>query len=309
LCHSDLHLMDAKPGEMPFETPFTLGHEIVGTPVAFGAGASPVAGTVAVHGIWGCGTCRQCRHGRDNYCLNLGASIGAGIGRDGGLADYVLVPSARHLVPCGDADPVATAPLTDAALTAYHALAPHRDNLHGAVVAVLGIGGLGHLAVQLLNEAGPELVVAVDPRPQSRQLALGLGAHIVLASADDAIEVLAQHHGADLVLDFVGSPDTVGAVPRLLAPGGSAVVVGSAGGELSVAKNGGLPRGWSVRAPFWGARRDLTEVIRLAAAERLHAETEMYSLDQAMVAYDRLRAGAIRGRAVVVPHRPAGSDN
>jgi propanol-preferring alcohol dehydrogenase len=309
LCHSDLHLMDARPGELPFEPPFTLGHEIVGTPVAHGAAAHPVTGTVAVHGIWGCGTCRQCRRGRENYCPRLGASIGAGIGRDGGLADYVLVPSARHLVPCGDADPVATAPLTDAALTAYHALAPHRGNLDGAVVAVLGIGGLGHLALQFLSGAGAELVVAVDPRPESRQLALRLGADVVLASADDAAKVLAQSDGADLVLDFVGAPDTVGAVPRLLAAGGSAVVVGSAGGELSVSKNGGLPRGWGVRAPFWGTHQDLTEVIGLASAGRLHAETETYSMDEAMVAYDRLRAGSIRGRAVVVPHRPDWWDN
>lgn len=303
LCHSDLHLMDAKPGEMPFEAPFTLGHEVVGTPVAHGPDAAPVTGTMALHGVWGCGDCRQCRRGRENYCPRLSAAIGAGIGRDGGLADYVLVPSARHLVPCGDADPVATAPLTDAALTAYHALAPHREILDGAVVAVLGIGGLGHMALQLLAGTGPALVVAVDPRPQSRQLALDLGADVALSSVDDATDLLVRHAGADLVLDFVGAPDTVGAVPRLLAAGGTAVIVGSAGGELGVSKKGGLPRGWSVGAPFWGSRSDLTEVMALASAGRLHAETETYSMDQTMLAYERLRAGSIRGRAVVVPHR------
>ncbi len=304
LCHSDLHLMDGAAGAVPFEPPYTLGHEVVGTVVATGSDAGEVSGRFAVHGIWACGSCRQCRRGRENYCTALTGSIGCGIGRDGGLADYMLVPSARHLVPVGDGDPVALAPLTDAALTAFHAIRPHQGSLAEALVVVIGIGGLGHLALQLLREAGTTAVVAVDPRPEARDLAVQLGATDVAESADAAAAVLADldgGSGADLVLDFVGSADTLGATDRLLAPGGSAVVVGSGGGSLTVAKGSTLARGWSVSAPFWGTRADLVEVVATARAGRLHAETETYALEDAMTAYERLRDGRVRGRAVVVP--------
>lgn len=304
LCHSDLHMMDADPGAMPFPLPFTLGHEVVGTVVAVGEDATPlVSGRFAVHGIWACGECRQCVRGRDNHCLALTGAIGAGIGLDGGLADYVLVPSARHLVSADDGDPVALAPLTDAALTAFHALRPHRLGLPGSVVVVIGIGGLGHLALQLLADSGVTRLVAVDPREEARALARQLGAGEVVSSVSAAASALTGPDvgGADLVLDFVGSSMTVRATPGLLAPGGQVVLVGSAGGSLTVRKGGDCPRGWGLSAPFWGTHDDLVEVVALAAAGLLHAETETYSLTDAIVAYDRLRAGLVQGRAVVVP--------
>lgn len=104
LCHSDLHVMDAPAGQLPYALPFTLGHEVVGTVVACGdqvdrEQARALLGQMnAVHGIWACGHCRQCLRGRENYCPELTGPIGAGLGYDGGLAEFVLVPSARP--PC-----------------------------------------------------------------------------------------------------------------------------------------------------------------------------------------------------------------
>lgn len=311
LCHSDLHVMDAPSGRMPYTLPFTLGHEVVGTVVACGDEVSPAqAGELtgarhAVHGIWSCGECRQCRRGRENYCVALTGPIGAGIGYDGGLADYVLVPSARNLVAAPGVDPVALAPLTDAGLTAFHAVRPFTELLCGGVVVVVGVGGLGHLALQLVAAQQPALVVAVDPRPEARALAERLGASTSVASVDEvgaALEVHGEPAGADVVLDFVGSGSTVAALPGLLAAGGQVAWVGSAGGRLEVAKGGDLPRGWGVRAPFWGSRADLAEVVALAAGGGLSSETETCTLDEAVAAYERLRAGGVRGRAVVVPH-------
>lgn len=305
LCHSDLHVMDAAEGVLPYELPFTLGHEVVGTVVATGdaAGDDLVGGRYAVHGIWACGSCRRCRTGRENHCPSLSGPVGAGLGRDGGLADFVLVPSARHLVDAEGVDPVALAPLTDAGLTAFHALRPHRELLAGARVVVVGVGGLGHLALQLLAAAGPAEVVAVDPRPEARELAARLGATRSVGSVLDAAALVAGAGGpdADLVLDFVGSPETVGALPSLVGPGGQVALVGSSGGRITVAKGAELPRGWGVAAPFWGTRDDLEAVVALAGAGLLHAETETHSLDDAPAAYDRLRTGAVSGRAVVVP--------
>jgi alcohol dehydrogenase, propanol-preferring len=306
LCHSDLHIMDAVLGVLPYELPFTLGHEVAGTVVATGddAEAGWLGRRVAVHGVWSCGRCRQCHRGRENYCSALTGPVGGGIGRDGGLADYMLVPAARHLVPVDGIDPLTVAPLTDAGLTAQHALDTHRELLPGATVVVIGVGGLGHLALQLLAGHDPACVVAVEPRFVGRELAMKLGADAVVPAAADAaawLDGCDGGNGADLVFDFVGTEETLASGSTLLAPGGRLVVVGSAGGRLEVGKSEGLERGWGVSAPFWGTRRDLAAVVRFAEAGRIRAEVETYRLGEVLTAYECLRAGRVQGRAVVVP--------
>ncbi len=120
--------------------------------------------------------------------------------------------------------------------------------------------------------------------------------------ADAAAELpgLGRGPGADLVLDFVGSPTTLAAAPDLLAPGGTVVVVGSGGGQVEVAK-GRLANGWTVDAPFWGHRSDLVDVVALAQRGTVTAEVHTYPLADALTALDDLRAGRVQGRAVVVP--------
>lgn len=300
MCHSDLHVMDASAGQLPMEPPFTLGHEVAGTVESVGqlVDAAWIGRPVVVHGVWGCGRCRRCLNGRGNYCLDRGAAIGNGLGHDGGLAEFMVVPSTRFLVPADGIDPVQAAPLTDAALTAFHAIRPHLGDLvEGAPVLVVGAGGLGHFAIQLLVAHGVAPVV-VDPKPEARQLATELGAATTVA---DLAELSAGADRFDLVLDFVGAQSTMDAAIALVAPGGDVVVVGGAGGVLSVGKTLGLPQGWSVSAPFWGPREDLAAVVDLARSGRLTAHTETFALSDVLAAYDRLRAGQIGGRAVVVP--------
>ena len=125
-CHSDLHVMEWPAGALPYELPFTLGHENAGWIESVGAGVTgwEPGDAVAVYGPWGCGRCRSCRTTLETLCEH-GAEIGAaggGLGRDGGMAEYMLVPDPRLLVPLGDLDPRDAAPLSDAALTPYHAL-------------------------------------------------------------------------------------------------------------------------------------------------------------------------------------------
>ena len=127
VCHSDLHLLhDYGPGVLPYPLPFTLGHENAGWVHALGAGVDriEVGEPVAVYGAWGCGLCRICRQGLEQHCERSAEFAGAcgGVGRDGGMAPYLLVPSPRLLVPLRDLDPVDAAPLTDAGLTPYHAV-------------------------------------------------------------------------------------------------------------------------------------------------------------------------------------------
>jgi alcohol dehydrogenase, propanol-preferring len=109
LCHSDLHVIDAAAGHLPFHPPFTLGHEVAGrvTSVAVGdAGSAAVGDAVVVYAPWGCGKCGRCRAGRQNYCDRKEAlpAAGIGLGVDGGMAEALVVPSSR-LIPIGDLDP------------------------------------------------------------------------------------------------------------------------------------------------------------------------------------------------------------
>src|SRR5262249_17924609 len=148
-CHSDLHVMEWPPGFLPYELPFTLGHENAGWVGAGGPGGKGWAPgeAVAVYGPWGCGRCRNCRRSLETLCERAGElkAAGGGLGRDGGMAEYMLVPDPRLLVPLGELDPRDAAPLSDAALTPYHAIKLVLHTLvPGTSTVVIGVGGLGH---------------------------------------------------------------------------------------------------------------------------------------------------------------------
>jgi propanol-preferring alcohol dehydrogenase len=311
-CHSDLHIMhEFEPGVMPYEVPFTLGHENAGYIEALGAGVDQgygieVGAPVAVCGRWGCGRCRNCRSGMDNYCLHaseIGAA-GGGLGRDGGMAEWMLVPSPRVLVPLGDLDPVVAAPLTDAGLTPYHAI---KRSLHrlvpGSTAAVIGVGGLGHMAVQLLKVLSPTRVVAVDIDESKLRLAASLGADDTVQSGTDTAEEIRRRNGGDgcdLVIDCVGAQQTVDLAAAISRPLGDIALVGIGGGTLGVSFFT-VPRGASVATTYWGGVVELTEVVALAARGLLDVRVERFPLDHALEAYHRLERGEIDGRAVVVP--------
>ena len=307
LCHSDLHVIDA--GGMGFPTPFTLGHEVAGTVASLGPDATGVSpgDPVAIYGPWGCGRCPRCLAGRDNYCDRRAELpwAGLGLGRDGGMADYVLVPSARYLAPIGDLDPAQAAPLTDAGLTPYHAIQRCRPALvEGSTVAVIGVGGLGHLAVQLLRALTPSQVIAVDIREEALALAARCGAHVSLPAAPDAhrqVRKASGGRGADVVLDFAGTDATLELAARSLRADGDLVIVGSGGGHLAIRKPGALPAGSRVSLPFWGTRDELTEVVTLAQAGKLRVEVERFPLSAVTDAIKRLRTGTLHGRAVLAP--------
>jgi alcohol dehydrogenase, propanol-preferring len=309
LCHSDVHMIEAPPGVFPVDLPFTLGHETAGTVAGLGAGAIGVAEgqRVLVYSRWGCGACWQCVQGRENLCersiQELGG-YGGGIGRDGGLAEYVLVPSTRYLVGIDGLDPVAAAPLSDAALTPYHAIqrSPHQLRPNGAAV-VIGVGGIGHLAVQLLRALSEVRVVAVDVREEALTLARAAGAHAALPAAGLTAEALRAEvggPGATLVLDCVASDETLALAAGVVRPGGDIVYVGRGGGRLMV-RPGDLPFECSVYVPSWGTISELAEVVALARAGAIHTEVQRLDLDETLDGYRRLQRGEVVGRAVAVP--------
>ena len=311
-CHSDLHLMhDFEPGVLPWAPPFTLGHENAGWVHAVGQGVRGLepGQPVAVVGAWGCGRCARCLAGLETYCEDPASAPvpggGGGLGLDGGMAEFLLVPAARHLVPLPHGmSPVLAAPLTDAGLTPYHAVRRSLGKLSPASTAVvIGVGGLGHLAVQILRATTAAHVIAVDPKDTALQLAKSSGADLTLTPGPtlvDEVRAATDGHGADVVLDFVGSDSTLATAAAVTRQLGDLTIVGIAGGSLPVSFFG-LPYEASVQTTYWGNRSELVELLDLAARGLLTPEITTFPLDEAPEVYAGLAAGDITGRAVVVP--------
>jgi alcohol dehydrogenase, propanol-preferring len=308
LCHSDLHLMEWPPGVMPFDPPFTLGHENAGWVEVLGDGVKGLepGEPVSVYGPWGCGRCRTCRLSREDYCENQAeiGVFGGGLGLDGGMAEYMLVPSSRLLLPLGELDPADAAPLSDAALTPYHAI---KRSLHrlvpGSTAVVIGIGGLGQMAVQILGAISAARVVAIDTSAEKLAVAADLGAGHTLLSEEatpEAIRALAGGRGAELVLDVVGSDSTLALAQQALAFEGDLTLLGLAGGTLEYSAMA-IPWGAAIATTYWGTAVELMEVLALARSGHIEIRTERVALDGVADAYARLGRGEVDGRLVASP--------
>ena len=261
---------------------------------------------VAVYGAWGCGRCKPCRVSAENACEHAAelGSRGGGLGRDGGMAEFMLVPHPRLLVPLGDLDPVDATPLTDAGLTPYHAIKQALPVLTpDATAAVIGLGGLGHLAVQILRAITAARVIALDVRDDKLARARDLGADEVLTSDADAaatIRELTRGVGADAIFDFVGSDATMELAIGMARSGGHVAIIGLAGGRRPVGY-GASPYETKIVIPFWGTQAELLEVLALGASGRITPHVERFGLDEIDESYRRMREGTLAGRAVVTP--------
>lgn len=306
VCRTDLHLIDGWfDSVMPVARPFTLGHEVAGWVEAVGSSVSYVGpGTpVIVHPLQTCGACWGCRHGEDMYCER---SVFPGVNADGGYAEY-LRTSARALVPLdGNLEPVGVAPHADAGLTAYHAVRKAAALLQpGDTVVVLGVGGLGHIGVQLLSAMAAARIIAVDPSPTGRRLAAELNVDLVLDShaAKEGVADATKGRGADVVLDFVGENDTPAAAISMVRQGGSYLVVGY-GGDLRVPTMDLVLKEVNIVGNLVGSYGDLSELMELVRDGTVQLHTQTYPLEDAPQALDDLRHGRVRGRAVLTPTAP-----
>lgn len=309
LCHSDLAMM-AMPGAigegLGWQIPFTLGHESAGWVHEVGEGVAgfAVGDAVAVASPASCGACRWCLDGRENSCAN--GLVGRGYGRDGGLADLLLVDDVRGLLPIGGLDPVLAGPLTDAGATSFHAVRRVLPRLRddGAVV-VIGVGGLGGFMVQILRALSPARIVAIDPDPGRRELALRYGADEVLDGVGEGtgrmLGALLGPEGADAVLDVVGIDATIGCGVRALAPGGVFGLVGAAGGTLRKPWYGSLPRDGELFTFQGSDLSDARAVLDLAEQGRLTVDVVAFPLARVADAYAALEAGGLSGRVIVQP--------
>lgn len=311
LCQTDLHIRSASDSRTPDGT--TLGHEIAGVVEELGAGVIQwrVGERVVVHPCWSCGTCSACVAGRQNACRRTGGRLNPpptpGVTKNGGMAEYVSAP-ASALVSIGDLDPAIAATLTDAALTPYHAIRTCSELLHpGSTTLIIGLGGLGNLAAQILRATTATRIVATDISDEAIEAARPW-VDTTLRSDEPAlaetIVAMTEGFGVDVVLDFVGNDATLRLAAAVVGRSGAIRVVGLSGGTLPfVARSAGnpLPRGVTITCPYGGTYGDLAAVIALAKRGDIRPLVTRFSLQDAMSAFDALQAGKIRGRAVLIP--------
>jgi propanol-preferring alcohol dehydrogenase len=300
LCHTDVH---AARGDWPVQpaAPFVPGHEGVGVVDAAGPGVvSPVVGTrVALPWLGhACGRCRYCVTGWETLCAEQQRT---GYSIDGGFAEYSIADAAFAVEVPGGVDPVDAAPLTCAGVTTYKAVKV-AGITPTQLVSVVGIGGLGHLAVQYARLVGG-IVVAVDVRKDKLDLATELGATHVVNAVDihpeDAVRDLG---GADVAIVLAATNSAVESAFASLRPGGRLVLVSlPRNGTLSLPIFDTVLNGKQVIGSIVGTRQDLREVFALHAAGRTQVITEVRPLDGVNEAMRDLLAGDVPARIVFRP--------
>jgi propanol-preferring alcohol dehydrogenase len=300
LCHTDIH---AANGDWPVKPspPFIPGHEGVGIVTQLGPGVTEVAIGDRVAMPWlgyACGTCDHCVSGWETLCLeqkNMGYSI------DGGFGEFAIA-YARYVVQVPDGiDPFDAAPLTCAGVTTYKAvkIAGTRSS---DLVAVFGVGGLGHLAIQYAAIAGGR-VVAVDLIEEKLELARELGAEFTVNAAhDDPIEAIQKLGGADQAIALAVSPRAFEQAYGSLRRGGTLVFVAlPADNEVRLPIFETVLNGITIVGSIVGTRTDLREVFELHAAGKTRVIREIRPLDQVNESIADVEAGRVAARIVLQP--------
>ena len=305
LCRTDLHIIEGIWREiLDPELPYTLGHENAGWVEEVGDAVTSVGpgDPVIVHPLTSCGVCPGCRRGEDMYC-ETGAF--PGLDADGGFAHY-LRTTERTLIKLDERlEPRDVAPYADAGITAYRAAKKAAPRLPpGSRCVVIGVGGLGHVGVQVLRALCATEIVAVDASDDALRLAGELGADEVVPAGEDVVErvqELSAGKGVEAVIDFVGEHGTTEQGPAMLAQGGVYYVVGY-GGRVDLPAIDVIFREIEVIGSLVGNYTELTELMALAAQDKVRLRTEAYELEQINQAIDDLLSGELHGRGVIVPN-------
>jgi D-arabinose 1-dehydrogenase-like Zn-dependent alcohol dehydrogenase len=312
VCHSDLHIWDGyyeigggkqlNLVDRGIKLPLTMGHENVGRVIALGPEARGVkVGDIRLVNPWiGCGECKVCRRGEENLCVKPRF---LGVFSQGGYATHLLVPHARHLFDIGKLAPSEAAPLACSGVTAFAALKKVAATLPDEPLVVIGAGGVGLMGITLARKMGAKEVIAVDIDAGKREAALQAGAtRAIDGNAADAVGQIqaATGGGAWAVIDFVGSGATASLALGAVIKGGTIVVVGLFGGEVTVPTPFLPLRAMTLRGSYVGSHRDIAELLELVQRAGLPAvPIRRRPLDEVSAALGDLRAGKVVGRVVL----------
>jgi D-arabinose 1-dehydrogenase-like Zn-dependent alcohol dehydrogenase len=295
VCHSDALTV---LGAMGNEFPRAPGHEVAGEvdAVGDGVGAWSTGDRVGVGWFGGCDfTCEACRRGDFISCENGRVP---GIAYDGGYAEYMVAPAEALARIPDDLSDIDAAPLLCAGITTFNAL---RESVArpGDLVAILGVGGLGHLGIQYAAKMGFE-VVAIARGTEKGPLAEGLGAHHYIDStASDVAEELNKLGGAQVVLATVTVSDAMTPALGGLKPRGQLVVVGASPDPLKVPPFALIPGSTAVQGHASGTSQDSEDTLRFSALTGVRPTIETLPLAEAQAAYDRMMSGDARFRMVL----------
>jgi D-arabinose 1-dehydrogenase-like Zn-dependent alcohol dehydrogenase len=296
VCHSDALTV---AGHMPgLKHPRIPGHEVIGVLEAVGANVRGWQTGTRVGVGWfsgACGYCRHCRHGNAFACENIQGATG--VTRDGGYATHMLAHgSALARVPEA-LDPVASAPLLCAGITTFNALRNCGAG-PGELVAIHGVGGLGHLGIQFAARLGLR-VVAVNRGRDKEELARQLGAHEYIdSSAGDPAAALRALGGARAILATVTDAAAMQAVVGGLGVNGTLMVIGAVG-ALTVNSLELLAKRAAVRGWYSGIAIDSQDTLLFSQQNQIRSMNEIFPLEQAQAAYDRMMSGKARFRVVL----------
>lgn len=296
VCHSDVHLIDNDWGVSRY--PLVPGHEIIGTVTAIGSNVhGPTVGQRVGIG-WqadSCGICEWCRSGEEHLCPKAQPTC---VGRHGGFASFVRVNS-RFAIPLPEAlDPATSAPLLCGGVTVYTPLRNHGAR-PASRIGVIGIGGLGHLAIQFAKAFGSE-VTAFSTSKDKEAEALSLGAHAFINTREtSAVKKVARSF--DLILSTVSGDQDLQHFVEALRPKGTFVVLGAGPKPLQISGAGLISNNLTVAGSSIGSPRDLREMLDIAARHNIKAVTERFPMKDANTAITRVKKNQVRYRAVLTP--------
>ena len=317
LCHTDLHLWEGHYdlgggkklalADRGIKPPLTLSHEIVGEVAAVGPEAGAMTAglmgrALLVHPWIGCGECAACKRAEENICIKPQS---LGVVRPGGFAEYVIVPHPRYLVEIGGLDAAKAAPLACAGVTTFSALKKLGARIHEAPVVIIGAGGLGLMAIEVLKALGGKGAIVVDIDAAKRAAALAAGALAVVdAKASDAVQQIQQvtDGGARAVLDLVGATPTVTLAVAACARGGHIVICGLMGGDITLSLPVIPMRPLTIQGSYVGTLAELRELLALVQHTKMHAiPVNRRPMAEANEAMQALMAGKVVGRTILVP--------
>jgi len=300
VCHSDLHVADGDWAQLAgiVKKPLILGHEIVGRVAERGAAVQSVqvGDRVGVPWVqWTCGQCEFCREGNENLCMRQRIT---GVMVDGGYAEYAKAP-ASHVIKIPDAlSSEQAAPLLCAGVTVHRALKQARIRA-GQRLAVFGVGGLGHIAVQIGRAAGAE-VTAIDVSDEKLALAKSLGAVRTLnAATSNVVKEVRGSGGVHVAIVTSAAKSAYDMAFYCVRPTGTLLVVGLPAKDISfpaILMAGGEIQ---IKASAVGTREDLREALDLGAAGTVHCQVTARPLAEVQEVLGQLSRGEVSGRVVL----------
>jgi len=296
ICHSDALV---KEGIWPgLQYPRVPGHEIAGRVDAVGANVTSWAVGQRVGVGWHgghCFVCEQCRRGDFVMCVNRKVT---GIDFDGGYATHVIVPATALAAIPDDLPAEEAGPFMCAGVTVFNALR-NSGARAGELVAVHGIGGLGHLGVQYARRMGFE-TVAINRGKEKEELARQLGAHYYIdATAQDVVAELQKLGGASVILATAPNAQAISGLVDGLAPSGKLLVPAAPAEPLTINVFSLIARRSSVAGWYSGTAKDSQDTLEFSALNGVHPLIERYSLDRVAEAYDQMHSGKVRFRVVL----------